>query len=508
MKVTTVTVLAVFLAFPLTAELIPGAVVGSGAPFPIVADFNGDGLDDLVQEKTVVLNDGTALAEVRDLPVGDERVTGVLDVNGDGVLDLLTVGGPAPRPAFLPQLPMQGPGYRLYIGDASRNYGNAIDISTGAPPYVADVNADGKDDFVIMAGIQTDGRAIGTDVTVLRSRGDGTFDRLDTFRMPAGPQIMPDHRVLSGDLNHDGIPDLVVRCVQDLVVLRGTGGGAFAVETRHLPTGPNFGTQSARLADIDGDANLDVIIPAMRGIRVFFGDGRGNFPRTARASIPRLHDIEVPAGVTVPQNAMEPRNLALGHFTRTDRTQIAAGTMEGDLVVFSYEQGGLREVSRTVTEFWHLDIRTGSFDGSALDDLYVTGTLLWGHTSPRPRVFHGSDDAVTASTSTQGPGRRRATRSGPIDLVLNMQMRGECIDEAAASWTFTRDGIFGFAKRGATTIEAVFDAPSIYFRISAPFALDPAIGVLTEENGSYSGTASVMTACGPKTISISAKIDG
>lgn len=44
----------------------------------------------------------------------------------------------------------------------------------------------------------------------------------------------------------------------DLVILRGTGGGRFAVETRHLPSNRNFGSQSARLGDIDGDGNLDV----------------------------------------------------------------------------------------------------------------------------------------------------------------------------------------------------------------------------------------------------------
>ena len=500
MKRTAVSVvLSLALAVPVMAELTAGSVVSSGAPFPIVADFNGDGLDDLIQERNVVINHGGTPSEVRSFGIDEaERVVGVLDVNHDGVLDLLTAGSPVAVPAYLPQPPRQGIGYRLYIGDASRNYSTAIDISTNARPYIADVDADGKDDFVVIDG---------TDATVLRSRGDGTFQSLPTFRIPANPQIMSDSRLLAGDLNHDGLTDLVIRCVNDLVVLRGTGGGAFAVESRHLPNSPAFGTQSARLGDVDGDSHLDVILPVQRGIRVLFGDGRGNFPRSARASIDKLHEIALPAGMEflVPKAYMEPRNIAVGHFTRSDRAQIAAGTMEGDVVIFSYEQqGGLRETTRTATEFWHTDVRTGSFDGGGTSDLYVGGTLLWGEQMPRPRLFNGQSEAA-AATSILGPARRRTARSAPTDLLLNMEMKGDCINEAAAQWRFSRDGVFGLAKRGATTIEAVFDAPSMYFRISAPYAQEPAIGVLTEENGSYSGTVEMMTTCGRKTITISAK---
>lgn len=507
MKFATVAVLAVLLAVPLVAGLSPGGVVSSGAPFPIVADFNGDGLDDLIQETTVVLNHGGALTEVRDLNLGGEKVVGVLDANGDGVLDLLTEGSQVMVPPSLGQPGALRPiGYRLYVGTADRTYKSSIPISSGARPYVADVNADGKDDIVVMAGVFTNGVSTATDVTVLRSRGDGTFDQLETFRMPADPQIYPDDHVLTGDLNHDGIPDLVVRCAQDLVVLRGTGNGAFAVESRHLPLGPAFAPQSARLGDVDGDSNLDVILPSHRGIRVFFGDGRGNFPRTSRAPITKVHDLQLPpelAFIAPKSDINEPRDLALGHFTRSDRTQIAAGTLEGDIVVFSWEQGALREVSRTPTEFWHLDLRAGAFSRSGLNDIYAMGTLIWGDMYPRPRVFNGEAEATASSVSIGSP-RRRAARSGPADTMFEMEMRGECIDEAAASWSFTRDGIFGVAKRGATTIEAVFDAPSLYFRLTAPYAQGPATGVLTEENGAYRGSVQVVTSCGVKTLTITA----
>ena len=512
MKRAMVFVLTLLFASAAIAQLTSGIIVSSGAPFPIVADFNGDGLDDLIQERNVILNNGMSLAEVRDLGLGDEKVIGVLDANGDHLLDLLTEGSTVRVPANLPQPPIQGPGYRLYLADASHHYSTAIAISSGARPYIADVDGDGKDDFVLFAEVRKNGYPVGTDVTVLRSRGDGTFDALEPFRIIGdSPQIMPSHRVLSADLNHDGKPDLVIRCVQDLVVLLGTGGGRFSVKNRHLPQNENFGTQSARLGDVDGDGNPDVILPAYRGIRVFFGDGRGNFTRTAQASIARTHEIELPPDLAFlnTRNINEPRDLALGHFTRSDRMQIAAGTLEGDLVVFSYERGGLQEVSRTRTEFWHIDVRSGHFRGSGTgDDVYVTGTFIWGEMYPRPRLFNGFDTPPALVNSDPLASRRRAT--GPVasdSSSLQMQMQGDCIDEAAGQWRFSREGVFGLAKRGDTTIEAVFDGPQIYFRLSAPYATEPAYVVLNEENGSYSGTANVMTTCGRKVMTVSAKAE-
>src|SRR5262249_35343509 len=142
-------------------------------------------------------------------------------------------------------------------------------------------------------------------------------------------------------------------------------------------------------ADVDGDSNLDIVLAGFRNIRVFFGDGRGNFPRMTRTTIAKVHDAQgLPFDMAVDQ-MNQPRDLAVGHFTRSDRTEIAAGMGEGDIVVFAYEQGMLREVSRTSTEFWLLTIRPGLFHRGGLADVYAMGTLIWGEAYPRPRLFDG-----------------------------------------------------------------------------------------------------------------------
>jgi len=508
MKLAAVTVLAVSLASAVMAEMKPGFVVSSGPPFPIVADFNGDGLDDVIGERQVILNSGGSLTAQHDLGIPEgEKVVGVLDVNGDGRLDLLTMGETVKVPSYLPQPPMQTPGFRLYIANAQRMYSTGIGVSTGARPYIADVDSNGKDDFVVMGEVfDAQHRHQGVDVTVLRSRGDGTFDASPSFRIGTSPQITPDSRVQSGDLNHDGSTDLVIRTVSELVTLLGSGDGRFTVKSRYLPIGDAFGSQSMRIGDIDGDANLDVIMPAMRGVRVLFGDGRGNFTRSTRARIAKTHDlIGLPAGIYNGENAMQPRNVVLGHFTR-DQLQIAAGTGEGDIVILGYEQGGLREVSRTVTEFWFLELRGGSFHGNGGTDLYAIGTLIWGEPWPKPRLFYGADDAIAAGTTTRSASRRRAAGFAP-GVALRMQMQAECVDQAAERWSFAREGVFGVAQRGGATIEAVFDEEQIFYRMNAPFAGETVYGTLTEANGSWSGTTHVLTSCGWKAMTVTANME-
>jgi hypothetical protein len=513
MRLAAVSILSLFLAAAAVAQLTPGGVVRSGEPFPVVADFNGDGLDDLIQEHNVVLNDGVHLTDVRDLglPPG-ERVVGVLDVNRDHIPDLLTLWSLAAVPPWCdPQGAPAEPRYRLYLGNAARQYTAPSDVTTGPQPYVADVDGDGADDFVLMKDIRPDGfRSVATEVTILRSRGDGTFERLVPFRIPESPQVYPEVRLLAGDVDHDGVTDLVIRCVYDLVILHGTGGGAFTVESRYLPQDMQYGWWSTRLADVDGDSNLDVIMAGFRNLRVFFGNGRGGFPRTTLTSIAKLHDavgLAFDPGPGV--NKMnQPRDLAVGHFTRSDQMQIAAGMGEGDLVVFGWEQGALREVSRTSTEFWLLTVRPGTFHRTGLDDVYVMGTLIWGDVYPRPRVFNGAPGGLSTSSTPAPAGRVRASRPLPsAESSLAMQIRGECFDEATERWQFARDGAFGRAQSGETVIETVFDGPLIYFRLTAPYAKAPVMGILTEDHGSYSGTAQVWTSCGMKNATVTAKIE-
>ena len=517
MKLSRVSVLFIALAFfslAANAQLTPGFVVQSGEPFPDIADFNGDGLDDLIQERNVILNTGGAFTVIRDLGLPEgERVIAVLDVNGDHIPDLLT----EVRGMVLPPSIGGGGGgstYRLYIGNAARTYANPILLTSGAAPLIADVDGDGKDDILLMKDIRPDGfQTIGTDVTILRSLGDGTFETLPTFRVPPDPQYFDTQRVMTGDLNHDGKIDLVFRCPEDIAIAHGLGGGRFAVESHYMPENMQYGWWSNRLADIDGDGNLDIVLAGFRIVRVLFGDGRGNFPRMAVGTIPQLHPTSVPAPfaeLLKPDQLNQPRNIAIGHFTRTDRIQIAAGMSEGDIVTLSWQDGALKEDSRVGTDFWAVAIRPGTFHTNGLNDIYAMGTLIWGDIYPRPRVFDGTAGTATATTQEVIRTRHRVFGAGTntVETQMNITMSGDCFDTFTARWTFPRNGFFGDARRENSLMEAVFDGPNIYYRLHAPFSNYPMTGTLTLNDGVYSGTTNFVPLCGGlHTLTITATME-
>ena len=285
------------LAFAATAfsDLAPGPVVADGLALPIVADLDRNGLDDVILDHTVLLNFGNGQFVSRDLGLpASERVIDTLDLNGDGRPDLLTIevglSGP-PQTGLIP-----GPSaYHIHLAGAQMSYGPGISVNTGASvPYIADVNGDGKDDLILVRALFQGIQEVASEVTVLLSRGDGTFDARPSFQTIPNPQFgRYNHHLLAADLNHDGITDIVLRGVNDLVVLRGTGGGDFVPQTRFLPQ-TAFGWWSTSLADVDRDGNLDVVLAGFRSVRVLFGDGRGGFSRVAKehphgAEIGRAH---------------------------------------------------------------------------------------------------------------------------------------------------------------------------------------------------------------------------
>lgn len=502
MKQALAILLALFLASAVFAQLTSGPVVQKGYGYPLIVDFNGDGLDDLIQDKYVLLHDGTVPADAHDLGLPDgERVVAVLDANGDHVPDLLTMQ------QFYDMLgnPNGHYIYRVYLADGSGHFTRGLPTyADGLQPYIADVDGDGKDDLVVWKAIfePTWKQTIGANLTVLRSRGDGTFESLPPVGIPGFPQMDIDCRIAAGDIDGDGIPDLVLRTAygNDLVILHGEGGGRLRVESRYMPLIPAWRGAAVRLADIDGDGNLDIVTTGQRLIRVFFGDGHGNFPRMAVASIAQLHPVigQIPWGDPNPVTVDQPRTIALGHFTRPDRNEIAAGNGEGDIVVFAWENGTLKEVSRTQTEFWLVEVQPGHFRRSSnLTDLYAEGTLDWGEPfwQHRPHVFNGTAGSAPAIV-TQMPARRRpAVAMVPTRLLV--KTHADCFADTSTHFTFPRDGVFGHAEANQIKAEAVFDG-TIYLRLTMPGLTFPVVSTLREvADGVFTSTDGwAFTPCG------------
>ena len=84
-------------------------------------------------------------------------------------------------------------------------------------------------------------------VSVLLGNGNGTFQAQQTFATGYGPIAM-----VMGDVNGDGIPDLVVvNAVGDTIsVLLGNGNGTFQAQ-KVFATGPS--PSAVALSDVNGD---------------------------------------------------------------------------------------------------------------------------------------------------------------------------------------------------------------------------------------------------------------
>lgn len=269
-----------FLPQPTLAEL-PGPPqlqfegAGHDSEDVSVADFNGDGVLDLV----IVSEDDVKMGrkEVHEYflreGAGFRRVTGVLpdseanavahgDVDGDGKLDLVIAGAGS---------------VRLLMGDGA---GGFSDASQGLPANsrvvqdieLADLDGDGDQDMVFG---QEGGHALWL------NDGKGRFtDASDRLPDPGNVEA---RKVAVVDIDGDGDLDLYFshvgwqgRTPRDKLLIN-IGGGRFVDETEARIPHDADTTLDARFGDLDGDGDLDMVRANFGKITIWSNDGRGHF---------------------------------------------------------------------------------------------------------------------------------------------------------------------------------------------------------------------------------------
>src|ERR1700722_6065763 len=181
------------------------------SPVLIAGDFNGDGKTDLL----ILNSDYTSAINVIAL-LG----------NGDG-----TFGTPQTSPIYTPP-PVGG------------------DFVPGSMA-VADFNGDDKLDLAVV------GESVIGGVTIALGNGDGTFT-------PTAANLEPNllyGTIATGDLNGDGIPDLVATQAfesNSAAVFLGKGDGTFTESSIPLPMDSFSGP--VVIGDFNGDGSLDLAI--------------------------------------------------------------------------------------------------------------------------------------------------------------------------------------------------------------------------------------------------------
>lgn len=224
-----------------------------------LGDVNGDGIADLavgVFDATPRILLGKSDGTFTVTPDTSQTVStlnspnnaAVGDFNGDGKLDLLTSHYQA----------------YLQLGNGDGTFGNANVIAAAGSnlsySLAADFNNDGRTDFAVA----------GTEFLV--SQPDGTY-KVTSLAGTGG-------KIVFGDVNHDGKIDAIEGELGSsaFAVMLGNGDGTFTL----AHTYPTAYAQSADIAigDIDGDGNLDIVLPTMPGVnsvQLVFGNGDGTF---------------------------------------------------------------------------------------------------------------------------------------------------------------------------------------------------------------------------------------
>lgn len=231
-------------------------------------DLNNDGREDVVTSSvssqvnsvTVLLanSDGSLAAgtEYYDYFVHDAALG---DLNGDGYLDIVGVN-------------LVGVSVRMNNGNGTfsslTNY--SIAMQHYSKSLIKDVNGDGKNDIIVL------GKTSGFQglIAVLLNNGNGQFPTSSVYSISA----LSTNSFEVGDVNYDGMPDVVVLNTTSISVLKNNGNGTFSSVTSLL-TGLPSGNAMISLADVSGDGRFDVsVVNSTASVfSVYKNNGNGTF---------------------------------------------------------------------------------------------------------------------------------------------------------------------------------------------------------------------------------------
>lgn len=335
---------------------------------PAVADVNGDGKPDLVftlagsgdatpaagPSLNVMLGNGDGTfqaARPTELDPDPHASTGfplIADIDGDGHLDAviggvgiqLVLGDGQGNFTLGDRFP--APGFTFRLGDLDRDghvdialldSGVTILFGTGGGHFAAPISLDPDTAYQSIAIADIDGDhvsdvvVVGSSLAVFRSRGDRSFDPPFKTELTGNAG----HDVAVGDLNADGIADIVTSgltsstgtAIVETWLRNGTGGfvrqgfAQFGADHRtDLP--PQAFTPVLALGDFDHDTKLDVAVTYFNRDVIFLvpGDGAGNLRRSA------VHELA----------------------TRLDSFRIISADLDGDGRVDLLTVGGVIEI--------------------------------------------------------------------------------------------------------------------------------------------------------------------
>lgn len=239
----------------------------------------------------------------------------IADLNGDGLQDIVvaTTFGT-----------MNGGYIHVLLGRADRTFPQAdlrrFDVLADTRPgslAVGDLNGDGRPDLALTSG------SIQTNVKGLRLYFNQGFGQVADPFLPGGLLIRPDPdaprqtpvSVALADVDGKQGPDLLLSFISPSLgtVMRNQGGGIFARDLGDAYPREG-GLPILGSGDLDGDGLPDLLIPSLTGsgLHVVQNRGDGTFPSTLQAPFPTI------------EQALTPRAADLDGDGRTDLVVFSA----------------------------------------------------------------------------------------------------------------------------------------------------------------------------------------
>jgi hypothetical protein len=248
-----------------------------------VRDMNNDGYDDIVavdcgnNQVDVLLNKGDWTFNTSTCAVGQNPWgLAIADVNNDGWLDIITTN-------------WDDNDISVLLNKKDGTFGPRTDYDVGSEPWgiaAADLNKDGKTDLAITDwGGNYYNDKMHYNISILFNDGSGGFGSKTNYSVPTQPSS-----VATGDVDNDGDNDLIITRMNwhgygpgNANIWKNDGTGVFTnysqVKTGNYPVTPY-------LVDLNNNGSLDMLIPNFldHSVMVYKDNSNGKFTQVGNYS--------------------------------------------------------------------------------------------------------------------------------------------------------------------------------------------------------------------------------